>query len=64
MITYFSSGYNAWRERSLPSAILQQLCIKNGVEVPKIFENSIEVGGKIFEDSTVLSKGNKLELKL
>lgn len=54
---YFSSGYNAWRERSLPSAILKQLCIEEGIEAAKIFESSIEVGGKVFEDTTVLSKG-------
>lgn len=56
---YFSSGYNTWRERSLPSAILKQLCIDNGVETAKIYENSIEIGGKMFKDTTVLCKGNK-----
>ncbi|KTF74526.1 hypothetical protein cypCar_00027164, partial [Cyprinus carpio] len=45
----FRDGYNKWRDAKKPTAILLELCRKNGIPPPEYRESEIKVLNKIFK---------------
>lgn len=54
-----SIGYNKWRDSQSPKQILQDLCRKYDVRLPKFKGPSIEVDGVILEDETEIATGKE-----
>uniref|UniRef100_A0A672KVK3 Fer-1-like protein 4 n=1 Tax=Sinocyclocheilus grahami TaxID=75366 RepID=A0A672KVK3_SINGR len=46
---YDKDGYNKWRDAKKPTAILLELCRKNGISPPEYRESEIKVLNKIFK---------------
>ncbi|KAL4648921.1 fer-1-like protein 4 [Arapaima gigas] len=46
---YDKVGYNQWRDTKKPSAILAELCRKNGIPSPEYRETEVKVLNKIFK---------------
>ncbi|TRY91493.1 hypothetical protein DNTS_029472 [Danionella cerebrum] len=46
---YDKDGYNKWRDAKKPSAILLELCRKNGIPSPEYRETEVKVLNKIFK---------------
>ncbi|KAM9362008.1 fer-1-like protein 4 [Symphorus nematophorus] len=46
---YDANGYNAWRDAKKPSAILAELCRKNGIMSPEYRTSEVKVLNKIFK---------------
>ncbi|XP_018611397.2 fer-1-like protein 4 [Scleropages formosus] len=46
---YDKDGYNQWRDAKKPSAILAELCRKNGIPSPEYREAEVKVLNKIFK---------------
>ncbi|XP_057217290.1 fer-1-like protein 4 isoform X2 [Triplophysa rosa] len=46
---YDKDGYNEWRDAKKPTAILSELCRKNGIPSPEYRESEIKVLNKIFK---------------
>uniref|UniRef100_A0A8C1WUP9 Fer-1 like family member 4 n=1 Tax=Cyprinus carpio TaxID=7962 RepID=A0A8C1WUP9_CYPCA len=46
---YDKDGYNKWRDAKKPTAILLELCRKNGIPSPEYRESEIKVLNKIFK---------------
>uniref|UniRef100_W5MHL5 Fer-1 like family member 4 n=1 Tax=Lepisosteus oculatus TaxID=7918 RepID=W5MHL5_LEPOC len=46
---YDKEGYNQWRDSKKPSAILADLCRKNGIPSPEYRESEVKVLNKIFK---------------
>uniref|UniRef100_A0A8C2F870 Fer-1 like family member 4 n=1 Tax=Cyprinus carpio TaxID=7962 RepID=A0A8C2F870_CYPCA len=46
---YDKDGYNKWRDAKKPTAILLELCRKNGIPPPEYRESEIKVLNKIFK---------------
>ncbi|XP_065097285.1 fer-1-like protein 4 isoform X2 [Paramisgurnus dabryanus] len=46
---YDKDGYNKWRDAKKPTAILSELCRKNGIPSPEYRESEIKVLNKIFK---------------
>ncbi|KAM3621093.1 uncharacterized protein V6R79_006015 [Siganus canaliculatus] len=46
---YDSNGYNVWRDAKKPSAILAELCRKNGIMSPEYRTSEVKVLNKIFK---------------
>uniref|UniRef100_A0A8C1SR92 Fer-1 like family member 4 n=1 Tax=Cyprinus carpio TaxID=7962 RepID=A0A8C1SR92_CYPCA len=47
---YDKDGYNKWRDAKKPTAILLELCRKNGIPSPEYRESEIKVLNKIFKN--------------
>lgn len=49
--TYFSAGYNAWRDTKKPTTILSELCQTTSMSSPKYSDNfqSVQIGDKRFQ---------------
>jgi len=45
----FRDGYNKWRDAKKPTAILLELCRKNGIPSPEYRESEIKVLNMIFK---------------
>ncbi|XP_061388297.1 otoferlin [Musca vetustissima] len=52
---FSSIGYNKWRDSQTPREILEDLCKKNDIKLPRYKDNRIEVDGVSFEDETILA---------
>ncbi|XP_031423274.1 fer-1-like protein 4 [Clupea harengus] len=46
---YDKDGYNKWRDAKKPSAVLAELCRKNGIPSPEYRDSEIKVLNKIFK---------------
>ncbi|KAF1392079.1 hypothetical protein PFLUV_G00048790 [Perca fluviatilis] len=46
---YDTDGYNMWRDTDKPSAILAELCRKNGIQSPEYRTSEVKVLNKIFK---------------
>ncbi|XP_030632044.1 LOW QUALITY PROTEIN: fer-1-like protein 4 [Chanos chanos] len=64
---YDKDGYNKWRDAKKPTAILAELCRKNGIPSPEYRETEVKVLNKIFKipneafPEELLKKNNKTE---
>ncbi|XP_017548337.1 fer-1-like protein 4 [Pygocentrus nattereri] len=64
---YDKDGYNKWRDAKKPSAILAELCRKNGIPPPEYREMEVKVLNKIYRippeafPEELLKKNNKTE---
>lgn len=45
---YAAEGYNEWRDREKPTQILEQLCRRNNLPLPKYRDRYVKIGRKTF----------------
>lgn len=61
---FSSCGYNVWRNASLPSDILSEICKKHELKLPEFIGNKISVDGVLFEDDTKIDQNESLQERL
>lgn len=59
-----SIGYNTWRNSSLPSEILTNVCNDLEVSAPQYFPDHVQVAGVKFNDSSKVTKDESIKERL
>lgn len=59
-----SFGYNTWRNSSLPSEILLNLCNELGISSPRYFHDYVQVAGINFNDSSKITRDENVKERL
>uniref|UniRef100_A0A665XBH9 Fer-1 like family member 4 n=1 Tax=Echeneis naucrates TaxID=173247 RepID=A0A665XBH9_ECHNA len=61
---YDTDGYNMWRDAKKPSAILAELCRKNGIPSPEYRTSEVKVLNKIFKIPPETGSSNEISCTL
>ncbi|XP_037905651.1 fer-1-like protein 6 [Hermetia illucens] len=61
---YSESGYNVWRDLKSPRNILHEVAAKYDLDPPEIKEDKLYFAGKVFSDTSKISRDEKLENRL
>ncbi|XP_059219531.1 otoferlin isoform X6 [Stomoxys calcitrans] len=61
---FSSCGYNKWRDSRKPKEILEEICHRNGVKMPRFDDDVIEIDGMAIEDETEIATEEDLHQRL
>uniref|UniRef100_A0A1I8QEL5 C2 domain-containing protein n=1 Tax=Stomoxys calcitrans TaxID=35570 RepID=A0A1I8QEL5_STOCA len=61
---FSSCGYNKWRDSRKPKEILEEICHRKGVKMPRFEDDVIEIDGMAIEDETEIATEEDLHQRL